>query len=87
LFPYPLKKEALELWASVYLGLNIIETFEQALYFSMVSYTTLVGYRDIVLEQKYHLFSSFEAANGIIMFGWTTSIVIANVQKLYLLNK
>ena len=74
------------LWALVYVGLNTIETFERALYFSMVTYTTL-GYGDIVLEQKYHLLSSFEAANGIIMFGWTTSIVIASVQKLYLHSK
>ncbi len=74
------------LWAIVYLWLNTIETFERALYFSMVTYTTL-GYGDIVLEQKYHLLSSFEAANGIIMFGWTTSIVIASVQKLYLPTK
>ena len=32
----------------------------------MVSYTTL-GYRDIVLEQKYHVLSSVEAANSIII--------------------
>lgn len=83
--PYPPKKEVLELWASVYLWLNTIETSEQALYFSMVSYTTL-GYRDIVLEQKYHVLSSVEAADSIIMFGWTTSMVIANLQKLYLHN-
>ena len=51
----------------------------------MVSYTTL-GYRDIVLEQKYHVLSSVEAADSIIMFGWTTSMVIANLQKLYLHN-
>jgi len=73
-------------WALVYLGLNTIETFERALYFSMVTFTTL-GYGDIVLEPAYRLLSSFEAANGIIMFGWTTSIVIASVQKLYLHNK
>lgn len=70
------------LWALLYLGLNTLETFERALYFSMVTYTTL-GYGDIVIDQKYNLLSSFEAANGIIMFGWTTAIVIASVQKLY----
>lgn len=74
------------LWAFVYLGLNALETFERAIYFSMVTYTTL-GYGDIVLDQNYHLLSSFEAANGIIMFGWTTAIVVASVQKLYMNTK
>jgi len=74
------------LWALVYWGKGAIDTFEQAMYFSMVTYTTL-GYGDIVLDQQWRLLSSFEAANGIIMFGWTTSIVIAYVQRLYLPNE
>jgi voltage-gated potassium channel Kch len=70
------------LWAIVYRGLGAIETLERALYFSMVTYTTL-GYGDIVLPPQWHLLSSFEAANGIMMFGWTTSIVLASVQRIY----
>lgn len=70
------------LWAVVFWGKGAIQTIEQAMYFSMVTYTTL-GYGDIVLDQQWRLLSSFEAANGIIMFGWTTSIVIAYVQRLY----
>ena len=55
-------------WAATYLGLDAIQGFERALYFSMVTYTTL-GYGDVVLEESWRLFASFEAANGIIMFG------------------
>jgi len=73
------------LWALVYWGKGAIDTLEQAMYFSMVTYTTL-GYGDIVLDQQWRLLSSFEAANGIIMFGWTTSIVIAYLQHVYLPN-
>ncbi|MHC4758958.1 MAG: potassium channel family protein [Planctomycetota bacterium] len=69
-------------WAAAYLGLNAIQGFEQALYFSMVTFTTL-GYGDIVLDERWRLLTSFEAANGIIMFGWTTAIVIASVQRIY----
>ena len=69
-------------WAYTYILLNAIEGFEQALYFSMVTFTTL-GYGDVVLEEQWRLLSSFEAANGIIMFGWTTAIVIAVVQHIY----
>jgi hypothetical protein len=73
-------------WAITYLALNAIEGFEQAMYFSMVTFTTL-GYGDVVLAEHWRLLSSFEAANGIIMFGWTTAIVIAVVQRHYLGEK
>ena len=65
-------------WAAMYVLLDAIEGFERALYFSMVTFTTL-GYGDIVLESRWQLLAAFEAANGIIMFGWTTAIVIAVV--------
>ena len=48
----------------------------------MVTFTTL-GYGEIVLDEQWPLLASFEAANGIIMFGWTTAIVIAAVQRVY----
>ena len=69
-------------WALTYLALNAIQGFERALYFSMVTFTTL-GYGEIVLDEQWRLLSSFEAANGIIMFGWSTAIVIAVVQRIY----
>ena len=70
------------IWAITYLLLNAIDVFEQALYFSMVTFTTL-GYGDVVLEEQWRLLASFEAANGIIMFGWTTAIVMAAVHHTY----
>ena len=70
------------IWASTYVALNAIEGLEKALYFSMVTFTTL-GYGEIVLDEEWRLLASFEAANGIIMFGWTTAIVIAVVQHVY----
>jgi hypothetical protein len=70
------------LWAYTYRLLDAIDGFQKAFYFSMVTFTTL-GYGDIVLQERWRILSSFEAANGIIMFGWTTAIVIAIVQRLY----
>jgi len=69
-------------WSFTYLALDAIQGLEKALYFSMVTFTTL-GYGEIVLNEQWRLLSSFEAANGIIMFGWTTAIVIAVVQRIY----
>jgi hypothetical protein len=70
------------LWAAAYLGLNAIEGFERAAYFSVVTFSTL-GYGDIVLDERWRLPASFEAASGIIMFGWTTAIVIGAVEHIY----
>ena len=69
-------------WSATYLWLGAFEMFERATYFSMVTFTTL-GYGEIVLGEEWRLLASFEAANGIIMFGWTTAIVLAVVQRVY----
>jgi voltage-gated potassium channel Kch len=73
-------------WSVTYLWLGAIEGFEKATYFSMVTFTTL-GYGEIVLGEQWRLLASFEAANGIIMFGWTTAIVLAAVQRIYFSHK
>lgn len=69
------------IWAAVYLAVGAISAVETALYFSMVTFTTL-GYGDIVLKEGWRLLASFEAANGIIMFGWTTALIFAVVHRL-----
>lgn len=70
------------IWAITYLALDVIQSTEQALYFSIVTFTTL-GFGDITLSESWRLLASLEAANGIIIFGWSTAIVMAAVQKLY----
>lgn len=74
------------LWAETYRQLGALDGMEEAVYFSMVTYTTL-GYGDITLDQNWRLLSSFEAANGIIMFGWTTAILISAVTHIYFGDK
>lgn len=69
-------------WGAAYLAFDVIEGFEKAIYFSAVTFTTL-GYGDVVLVGSRRLLSSLEAVNGIIMFGWSTAIVIAAVQSVY----
>jgi hypothetical protein len=70
------------MWAATYLMFGVISGLEQALYFSMVTYTTL-GYGDVVIEDHWRLLASLEAANGIIMFGWTTALIFAAVHSVY----
>jgi hypothetical protein len=69
------------IWAHTYLRVGAIEQLETALYFSMVTFTTL-GYGDITLSSEWRLLASFQAANGIIIFGWTTALVAAVIQRL-----
>jgi hypothetical protein len=70
------------IWAAAYLRLGAFEDIESAWYYSMVTFTTL-GYGDIILTERWRLLSSIEAANGIIMFGWTTAVVMAVVQRTF----
>lgn len=71
----------LNIWAAAYLAVGAFSEVEPALYFSAVTFTTL-GYGDITLDANWRLLSSFEAANGTIMFGWTTAIVVAVLHRM-----
>jgi len=68
------------LWAATYLVLDAFPDLEEALYFSIVTYTTL-GFGDVVLDVQWRLLSSLEAANGIIMFSWTTALLIVALRR------
>ncbi len=72
------------LWAGIFLSLPALDKithWEEAIYFSMVTYTTL-GYGDITLPPVWRVMSGFEAMNGILLFGWSTAMFYAVVQKL-----
>ena len=69
-------------WALLYLSLDAFQSIETAVYFSTVTFTTL-GFGDIVLGEEWRLLSSFEAANGLLMFGWSTALIFVAVQWTY----
>jgi hypothetical protein len=73
------------LWAVGYwffAGLAEFANFDDAVYFSSVTYTTL-GYGDIVLTNKWRLVCGIEAMNGILLFGWSTALLFLLVQYLW----
>ena len=70
------------IWAALYLLLGVFDSVEAASYFSTVTLTTL-GYGDIVLAPPFRILASFQAANGLFLFGWSTALVFAIVQWLY----
>lgn len=72
------------LWAVTYriVAPAQIETFEKAMYFSAVTFTTL-GYGDITLSSEWRLLSGFEAIDGILLIGWTTAFLFSVLQRTW----
>jgi len=69
-------------WAVLYRVIGAVGSAEEALYFSTTTFTTL-GFGDLTLDEEWRLLSSFEGANGLLMFGWSTAMIFAAVQKVY----
>ncbi len=73
------------LWALAYIFLlppTVLNTFEEATYFSFVTFTTL-GYGDITLSGEWRIMSGIEALNGILLVGWSTAMVFTIVQRMW----
>jgi len=74
------------LWAGFYVFEGALATIEDATYFSLVTFTTL-GYGDITLEPQWRVLAAFQAANGILLFGWTTAIIVAVARRLFVFDR
>ncbi len=71
------------LWAVTYrqlIGADELGSFQEAFYFSIVTFTTL-GYGDITLSEQWRILSGVEAVNGILLVGWTTALLFAVIQS------
>jgi len=72
------------IWALVYLltpSIDQFQTFEKAIYFSLVTFTTL-GYGEITIESGSRILSGLEAVNGIMMIGWSTAFMFFVYQEI-----
>ncbi len=73
------------LWAMAYwlmASKTQFDDFETAVYFSSVTYTTL-GYGDIVPMGSWRVLCGIQAMNGILLFGWSTALLIMLVQQIW----
>jgi len=71
------------LWAFMFMVLPArggLISFHEALYFSMITFTTL-GYGDITLNADWRLLAGVEGMVGIVVFGLTTALLFAVIQK------
>jgi hypothetical protein len=69
-------------WAVAFSIVRVFADFETSLYYSLKSYTT-VGYGDVLPDNSWRLLGPIEAAIGVLMLGWSTSIIVAAVQRIY----
>ena len=69
------------IWAGLFVLLGEFGDFASALYHSGVNFATL-GYGDIVMSERWRLLGPLEAANGILMFGVSTSVMTAAVMDV-----
>ncbi len=74
------------LWAIAFLLLGIFHELEEALYFSLVSFTTL-GFGDIILPDEWRLLSGFTATAGFILFGLGTAFLFEVMSRYYNENR
>ena len=68
------------IWAVTFYAVGAFDELEPALYFSLVSFST-VGFGDITLGPDWRLLSGLTAANGFISFGWSTAYMVELVRR------
>ncbi len=71
---------AVWIWAFALYQLAIFPTFEEAVYFSLVAFTTL-GFGDVLLPQEWRLLAGISAANGLLMIGLLTAILVETLRE------
>lgn len=64
------------LWASALIWRGALPDLDTAVYFTIVTYTTL-GYGDIVLDQGHRIFGAMAAVTGLLTFGISTAFLVA----------
>ncbi|AWJ92872.1 hypothetical protein Sp245p_23850 (plasmid) [Azospirillum baldaniorum] len=72
------------LWAAVYIGLGILTDWDTAVYFSIVTMTT-VGYGDVILTGEWRVLAAFQAMNGMLLSGLSTAFLFAILQQYWVL--
>ena len=69
------------LWAALFISCGEFQEFGIAYYHSAVNYTTL-GYGDLIMTPTWRMLGPLEAADGMLMFGVSTAIIFALIQRL-----
>ena len=69
------------IWAALFMVCGEFRVFGPAYYHSAVNYTTL-GYGDVGMSPSWRMLSPLEAVDGMLMFGVSTAMIFAVIQRL-----
>lgn len=71
------------LWALLFMMCGEFSAFGNAFDHSAVNYTSL-GYGNVLMTPSWRFLGPLEAANGLLMFGVSTAVIFAVIQRLLL---
>lgn len=73
----------IEIWtyAIVYRLVDALPSFEQAIYFSTITYST-TGYNSDGLATQWQMIAAIEGLNGFILLGWSTAFFVTVVARM-----
>jgi len=69
------------LWATTFVWLGEFTEFYEAVYFSMVNFSSL-GYGDVVMTKPWKLLGPLESLCGVLMLGMTAAALMAILQQM-----
>lgn len=69
------------LWAFSFIVLGALNAFHDAIYFALVTYTTL-GYGDVIVGENFRLFAAMAAVTGLLNFGLSTAFLVGLLARL-----
>ena len=72
-----------EIWlfAFLYDYLGALHSFDEALYFSTISYAT-IGFSDAAIHQEWRMVAALEGVMGVILLGWSTAFFVRVLGRL-----
>src|SRR5262249_36570020 len=73
---------SIAIWAALFVACGEFTALAPAFYHSAMNYTTL-GYGDVVMSPSSRLFGPLEAADGLLMFGLSTAMILAVIERLF----
>ena len=73
-------------WSLAYLMVGLAPPGTDFVYFAFVNYTTL-GYGDVTPTEGWQLLGPMTAMNGVLLFGWSTAVIFAVLQKAWMIKR
>ncbi len=70
------------LWAFVFLALGALPNMDDAIYFALVTYTT-VGYGDVTVSSDFRLLGGMAAVTGLLNFGVSTAFLVGLLGRVF----